>query len=81
MSAAAFARQHSLNYTTLCGWCHRRLQNKPSPSFVQVELPPPEIPAELVIALGPAAWMRITYAGQIALAACLFRILHVAAPC
>ncbi len=38
LSAAAFARQHGLSYTTFCGWRHRQTRT-PSPAFVQVELP------------------------------------------
>jgi hypothetical protein len=37
LTAAAFARRHGIQYTTFCGWRHRRA--KASPGFVQVELP------------------------------------------
>ncbi len=52
MSAAAFARQHGLRYTTFCNWRQRQGQANPSPGFVQVELPPPAARAELVILNG-----------------------------
>ena len=51
LSAAAFARRQGLNYTTFCGWRQRRDQAKASPGFVQVELPTPAAPVELVIEL------------------------------
>jgi hypothetical protein len=37
-SAAAFARQHAINYTTFCGWRQRRATAKPSPAFVFARL-------------------------------------------
>jgi hypothetical protein len=69
LSAAAFARQHKLNYTTFCAWRQRRAKANSSPTFVEVELPAALAPAGLVIELGRAARMRIESAGQIALAA------------
>ena len=80
LSAAAFARQHELNYTTFCGWRQRQAKAEPSPGFVQVELPPP-VPAELVVELGASARMRITDAGQIALGARLLQALGASTPC
>lgn len=44
LSAAAFARQQGLNYTTFCGWRQRRAKANPSPAFVQVELAPAPTP-------------------------------------
>ena len=81
LSAAAFARQHGLNYTTFCGWRQRQANAEPSPGFVQVDLPTPEDPAEVVIELGVSTRMRITDAGQIELAARLLQVLHVPPPC
>jgi transposase-like protein len=81
LSAAAFARQHGLNYTTFCGWRQRRSRTKPSPAFVQVELPSPPVLAELVIELSACARMRITSASQIELTAQLLRRLNVTASC
>jgi len=81
LSAAGFARQHGLNYTTFCGWRQRQAKAEPSPGFVQVELPTPEIPAQLVIELGASARMRITDAGQIALGARLLQALGASTPC
>lgn len=81
MSAAAFARQHGLRYTTFCNWRQRQGQAHPSPGFVQVELPPAAARAELVIELGTGARLRLTDAGQIELAARLLQALHAPTPC
>src|ERR1700734_3331099 len=86
LSAAAFARQHGLTYTTFCGWRQRRDRGRSSPAFVQVELPEPAPPvdlsteasakAELVIELGGTARLRLTAEGQIPLAARLLQTLN-----
>lgn len=81
LSAAAFARQHGLNYTTFCGWRQRRAAAKPSSGFVQVELGNAPAPAELVIELPARARMRITSAGQIELAARLLQTLNATTSC
>lgn len=81
LSAAVFARQHRLNYTTFCGWRQRRSAVKASPDFVQVELPSLATPAGLVIELGPSVRMRLADASQIALAAQLLQALNPSAPC
>ena len=81
LSAAAFARQQGLNYTTFCGWRHRRAKVKASPGFVQVELPSPAVPAELVIELSERVRMRLSSADQIELAARLLQALNAPAPC
>ena len=81
LSAAAFARQHGLTYTTFCGWRHRRAKTKPSPQFVQVELPAATAPAELVVELNAHARLRLTGANQLELAARLIKALNAATPC
>jgi hypothetical protein len=81
LSAAAFARQQGLNYTTFCGWRQRRTKAKASPDFVQVEVASVPAPAELVIELTGRARMCITSVGQIELAARLLHALHTSAPC
>lgn len=81
LSAAAFARQQGLNYTTFCGWRHRRTKAKTSPGFVQVELAGVPAPADLVIELSGSARMRLTTSGQIELAARLLQALNAPAPC
>jgi hypothetical protein len=81
LSAAAFARQHRLHYTTFCGWRHRRAKAKASPGFVQVELAGAPAPVELVIELNGRTRMRISSAGQIELAARLLQALNPKAAC
>ncbi len=81
LSAAAFARQHHLHYTTFCNWRQRQASTKPAPDFVQVELSPPPARAGLVIELGSFARVRITEAGQMELAAQLLQVLSHATPC
>ena len=81
LSAAAFARQHRLNYTTFCGWRQRRSAVKASPDFVQVELSSPANPAGLVIELGSSVRIRLTDASQIALAAQLLQALNATTSC
>jgi transposase-like protein len=72
LSAAVFARQHGISYTTFCGWRHRQAKTKP-PAFVEVELSGPAAAVELLIEVGTHARLRISSAGQVELAA---RFLH-----
>ena len=81
LSAAAFARQHKLNYTPFCGWRRQRTQSPTPPAFVELEVTPATPPAELVIELGSHAAMRIECPGQIALAAQLLQHLNASRPC
>ena len=81
LSATAFARQHGLTYSTFCGWRHRRARAKPSPQFVQVELPATPAPVELLIELGAHVRLRLTGARQLELAARLIQALNAATPC
>ena len=81
LSAAVFARQQGLHYTTFCGWRKRRARGKPSPGFVQVEMPEATPPVELVIELGGTARLRLTGEAQIPLAAHLLQTLNVSRPC
>jgi hypothetical protein len=86
LSAAAFARQQHLHYTTFCGWRQRRDNAQTAPAFVQVEvaqtaLAPAPPPGELVIELGAAARIRIASPGQLALAAQLLQHLNAARAC
>ena len=73
LSAAAFARQHGIGYTTFCGWRHRRAKAKASPVFVEVELPGTAAAVELLIEVGAHTRLRLSSAGQVELAA---RFLH-----
>ena len=81
LSAAAFARQHRLHYTTFCNWRQRQGPAKPAPDFVQVELSPPLAAVGLVLELGAGARVRITDARQIELAVHLLKALSVPTPC
>jgi hypothetical protein len=81
LSAAEFARQQGLTYTTFCGWRHRRAKAKASPGFVQVELPTPAPATPLVIELGTQGRIRIESVGQVELAARLLQALNTPAPC
>jgi hypothetical protein len=76
LSAAAFARQHQINYTTFCGWRHRQSNAKPAPDFVQVEISPAPTSSELVIELGVHARLRLHSADQLELAARLLQSLN-----
>jgi transposase-like protein len=81
LSAAVFARQHGIHYTTFCGWRHQRAKLKPAPAFVQVELTAPPAAGGLLVELGGNARLRIESADQIALAAQLLQHLNAARPC
>jgi hypothetical protein len=81
LSAAAFARQRALNYTTFCGWRPRRGKADALPAFVQVELPASPESAELVVEWGAQTRLRIRSPGQISWAARLLQDLNAAAPC
>jgi transposase-like protein len=81
LSAAAFARQQGIGYSTFCGWRHRQARPHSSPVFVEVELSEPTAPAELCIELGAAARLRLSSAAQIDLAARLLHRLHALSPC
>jgi hypothetical protein len=85
LSAAAFARQEGIHYTTFCGWRQRRDQAKASPDFVQVELTPSAAPvdlakAEVVIEPGVAR-LRLSSPVQLPLAARLLQCLNAPPPC
>jgi len=80
LSAADFARQQGIHYTTFCGWRQRRDRAKGSPAFVQVELAPPAPPSELVIEMG-AARLRLVSVAQLPLAARLLQILQEGPRC
>jgi transposase-like protein len=81
LSAAAFARQQGLHYTTFCGWRKRQEQLKTSPGFIQVEVPALVPALEVVVELGAHARLRIQSAQQIPLAAGLLQHLVGLAAC
>jgi len=71
----------AFHYATFCGGRQRPAQGKPSPGFVQVEMPEPTPPPELVIEVGRTARLRLTSEAQIPLAAHLLQTLNVSRPC
>jgi hypothetical protein len=81
LSAAAFARQHALTYTTFCGWRQRQSKAEALPAFVEVELPTSSEATELVVEWGAQARLRIRCRGQIPLAVRLLQHLNATAPC
>ena len=81
LSAAAFARQQGIGYTTFCGWRHRRAKTKTSPTFVEVELPGPAAAVELLIEVGAHTRLRVSSAGQVELAARFLHCFNALASC
>jgi hypothetical protein len=81
LSAAAFARQQGIGYTTFCGWRQRQTKAQPCPAFVEVEVSPPAAAVEVWIELGAHARLRLTSAAQVELAAHLLHRFHALAAC
>jgi transposase-like protein len=81
LSVATFARQQGIHYTTFHGWRRRRAQAQSTPAFVQVELPEPASPVELLVELGATVRMRLTAEGQIPLAVRLLQAFNASRPC
>ena len=81
LSAAAFARQQGIGYTTFCGWRHRRAKAPSAPAFVEVQLSEPAAEIELRVEVGAYARLQITSAGQIELAAHLLHRFNALASC
>ena len=70
LTAAEFAREHQINYTTFCGWRQRR-DKAPAPEFIEVEMAARDVSAGLVVEVGAKIRLRISSADQIPLAAAL----------
>ncbi|HEV2329884.1 MAG TPA: hypothetical protein VGY56_13970 [Verrucomicrobiae bacterium] len=83
LSAAEFARQHGMIYTTFCGWRKRweKARAKVLPSFVQVEVTPCAALQELVIEAGARVRVRINRVEQIPLAVALLEALNRKGAC
>ncbi len=81
LSAAAFARQQGIGYTTFCGWRHRRAKAPPAPAFVEVEVAAPAAAVEVWIELGAHARLRLTSEAQLELAARLLHRFHALGTC
>lgn len=80
LSAATFAREHGLSYTTFCGWRYRHARTQ-TPAFVQVELPPPPAPVELRIELPGNVGVHLNSSSQVELAVRLIQALQTPKPC
>lgn len=75
MSAAAFARKHSINYTTFCGWRQRaRALECAAPQLLEVEVEPAK-PCGIEVELGAGCRLRLEGPEQAGLAAALLREL------
>src|SRR3974377_61797 len=79
LSAAAFARERGIKYTTFCFW--RQYRDKAKPLFAEVDLPTGPEPFEVLIELGSQARVRVCSASQISLVAGLVRELNASCPC
>ena len=78
LSAAAFARERHLTYTTLCHWRHQRARGK-RVAFAGVEIGPPPVIEPLVIEFGSHARLRLSSPTHVELVVTLLK--HFQAPC
>jgi hypothetical protein len=78
LSAAAFARQHGIAYTTFCSWRRQRRPAVPQMGFAEVELVKPPLPEPIVVELGCRARMRLSSHAQLELAVSLLNGLEAA---
>lgn len=81
-SAAAFAREHGIAYSTFCSWRHQQpAADAPSPGFVEVALDVPSAPVGLVVEVGSKVRLHLSAADQVGLAAQLIRALEDTESC
>jgi transposase-like protein len=81
-SAAAFAREHGIAYSTFCSWRGQQpTANTPSPGFVEVALDGPPAPVGLVVEVGSQMRLHLTAPDQVRLAAQLIRALEDTESC
>ena len=78
LTAAAFARERRLTYSTLCHWRRQRVRGK-SVAFAEVEFVSPPVVEPLVIEFGSHARLRLSSPAQVELAVNLLK--HFQAPC
>ncbi len=78
LTAAAFARERQITYTTLCHWRHQRARGK-RVAFAEVEIVPQPVVEPLIIEFGSHARLRLSSPAQLELAATLLK--HFQAPC
>jgi hypothetical protein len=81
LSAAVFARQRGIGYSTFCGWRQRRAKTKASPAFVEVEVPELVATVELLIEVGTHTRLRLSSAAQMELAARFVHRFNALASC
>ncbi len=81
LSAAAFAREHGIGYTTFCGWRHRQAQSQPIPAFVEVEVSAADRTVELWLEVGAHARLCLTSEEQLKLAAQFLHHVEALAAC
>ncbi len=72
LSAAAFARQHGIGYSTFCAW-RRRKPVRPQVGFAEVEWVSAPASEGLVVELGRRTRLQVTSAAQIELATALLQ--------
>lgn len=81
LSAAAFAREHGVGYSTFCGWLHRQAKARPSPAFVEIEVSAPAAAVELWLEVGAHARLCLTSEAQLELAAQFLQHVEALAVC
>ena len=81
LSAAAFARQQGIGYTTFCRWRQHRSKTPSAPAFVEVELAEATAPVEVWVEVGAHARLCLTSNGQLELAARFLHHLDTLASC
>ena len=81
LSAAAFARQQGVRYTTFCSWRRRQAKRTTSPKFVEVELAAPANPVELWVEVGAHARLCLTSEAELELAARFLQQVEALAAC
>jgi transposase-like protein len=59
LSAATFAREHGIGYSTLYSWRRHPAPAAVAPGFVQVELPSGPTPVEVAVEIGTQIRMRM----------------------
>jgi transposase-like protein len=72
LSAAAFAREHGIGYSTLCAW-RRQKSVRPGVGFAEVEWVSAPASTGLVVELGRRTRLQVTSHEQIELAAALLQ--------
>ena len=82
-SAAAFAREHGIAYTTFCSWRHQQpaAVDDRSPSFVEIALDGPTAQVGLLVEVGPRVRIRLSGSAQVGLAAQLIQALEDGESC